>query len=576
MHDLVIRNGRIVDGSGKPAFDGDVAIDGGLITSVGGKAGGARREIDAAGLLVTPGWVDIHTHYDGQVAWDPYLSPSSWHGITTVVMGNCGVGFAPVKPGEEEFLIGLMEGVEDIPGEALATGMTWNWESFGQYLDALSAMTRAIDVGAQVAHGAVRAYVMGERGAHNEPATEEDIARMAAIVRDALRAGAVGFSTSRTIGHRAKNGEVVPGTYADQNELLGIGRTLGQVGHGVFEMASDLTGIDRSMEWMARLSKETGRPVSFIAVHLTNSPMLDGRQLLSEIHQLNRGGARLISQVSARPPSLLMSLRGSGHPLNMHPTYRSMSDLKFEEKLARLRDPQIRARILAEWSQLKLGPIAERVMRGFDNFFQLGDPPNYEPTADMSVASRAAREGKTPEELTYDILLERGGTEFIYTPINMPMTDYRSRSFDFIGELLGDPATRLSLSDGGAHCGVVCDAGMPTFVMTHWVRDRKRGPRLPLEKAVKLQTRDNAEFYGFMDRGLIAPGMKADLNVIDFDNLRLHAPEMVFDFPAGARRLVQKADGYKYTILSGEVTFEDGKPTGAMPGKIVRAGQPGA
>ncbi len=576
MHDLVIRNGRIVDGSGKPAFDGDVAIDGGLITSVGGKAGGARREIDAAGLLVTPGWVYIHTHYDGQVAWDPYLSPSSWHGITTVVMGNCGVGFAPVKPGEEEFLIGLMEGVEDIPGEALATGMTWNWESFGQYLDALSAMTRAIDVGAQVAHGAVRAYVMGERGAHNEPATEEDIARMAAIVRDALRAGAVGFSTSRTIGHRAKNGEVVPGTYADQNELLGIGRTLGQVGHGVFEMASDLTGIDRSMEWMARLSKETGRPVSFIAVHLTNSPMLDGRQLLSEIHQLNRGGARLISQVSARPPSLLMSLRGSGHPLNMHPTYRSMSDLKFEEKLARLRDPQIRARILAEWSQLKLGPIAERVMRGFDNFFQLGDPPNYEPTADMSVASRAAREGKTPEELTYDILLERGGTEFIYTPINMPMTDYRSRSFDFIGELLGDPATRLSLSDGGAHCGVVCDAGMPTFVMTHWVRDRKRGPRLPLEKAVKLQTRDNAEFYGFMDRGLIAPGMKADLNVIDFDNLRLHAPEMVFDFPAGARRLVQKADGYKYTILSGEVTFEDGKPTGAMPGKIVRAGQPGA
>ncbi len=576
MHDLVIRNGRIVDGSGKPAFDGDVAIDGGLITSVGGKAGGARREIDAAGLLVTPGWVDIHTHYDGQVAWDPYLSPSSWHGITTVVMGNCGVGFAPVKPGEEEFLIGLMEGVEDIPGEALATGMTWNWESFGQYLDALSAMTRAIDVGAQVAHGAVRAYVMGERGAHNEPATEEDIARMAAIVRDALRAGAVGFSTSRTIGHRAKNGEVVPGTYADQNELLGIGRTLGQVGHGVFEMASDLTGIDRSMEWMARLSKETGRPVSFIAVHLTNSPMLDGRQLLSEIHQLNRGGARLISQVSARPPSLLMSLRGSGHPLNMHPTYRSMSDLKFEEKLARLRDPQIRARILAEWSQLKLGPIAERVMRGFDNFFQLGDPPNYEPTADMSVVSRAAREGKTPEELTYDILLERGGTEFIYTPINMPMTDYRSRSFDFIGELLGDPATRLSLSDGGAHCGVVCDAGMPTFVMTHWVRDRKRGPRLPLEKAVKLQTRDNAEFYGFMDRGLIAPGMKADLNVIDFDNLRLHAPEMVFDFPAGARRLVQKADGYKYTILSGEVTFEDGKPTGAMPGKIVRAGQPGA
>jgi N-acyl-D-amino-acid deacylase len=572
MHDLAIRNGKIVDGSGKAAFTGDIAIDAKTITSVGGKAGAARREIDAAGLLVTPGWVDIHTHYDGQVSWDPYLSPSSWHGVTTIVMGNCGVGFAPVAPGKQEFLIGLMEGVEDIPGETLAKGINWQWESFAEYLDALSAMKRAIDVGAQIPHGAVRAYVMGERGAHNEPATEEDIARMAAVVRDALRAGAVGFSTSRTLGHRAKNGEVVPGTYATEDELLGIGRTLGEVGHGVFEMATDMTGPDRNMEWMVKLSKETGRPVSFIAVHVTRNAMIDGRELLAQIRRLNRDGARLVPQVSARPPSLLMSLRSTAHPLMMHPTYRSLANLSFEEKVARLRDPQIRARILAEGAELNLGANADMLTRRFDNFFQLGDPPDYEPAADMSIAARARREGKTPEELTYDILLQRNGTELIYFPISMPLTDYAGCNLDFIGELLGDPETRLSLSDGGAHCGLVCDASMPTFLLTHWVRDRSRGARLPLEKAVRIQTRDTAEFYGFMDRGLIATGMKADVNVIDFANLKLHAPEMVVDLPAEGRRLIQRAHGYKHTIVSGEVTFEDGQATGAMPGKIVRAG----
>jgi N-acyl-D-aspartate/D-glutamate deacylase len=573
MHDLVIRNGKIVDGSGNPAFNGDVAVDAGIITAVGGKAGAARREIDAAGLLVAPGWVDIHTHYDGQVTWDPYLTPSSWHGVTTIVIGNCGVGFAPVQPGKQEFLIGLMEGVEDIPGETLSKGIKWQWESFPEYLDALSAMKRAIDVGAQVPHGAVRAYVMGERGAHNEPATEQDIARMAAVVRDALRAGAVGFSTSRTIGHRAKNGELVPGTYATEDELLGIGRTLGQVGHGVFEMATDMTGPDRNMEWMAKLSRETGRPVSFIPVHLTPDPMIDGRELLEEIRQLNRGGARLVPQVAVRPTSLLMGLRSSAHPLMMHPTYRSLADLSFEEKLARLREPQVRARILAEGAELKVPPGAEMLTRRFDNFFPLGDPPDYEPTAEMSIAARARREGKTPEELTYDILLQRNGNELIYYPLSLPLTNYAGFNLDFIGEVLGNPEARLSLSDGGAHCGLVCDASMPTFLLSHWVRDRTRGQRLALEKAVKLQTRDTAEFYGLTDRGLIAPGMKADLNLIDFANLRAHAPEMVVDLPAGGRRLIQKADGYKHTIVSGEVILQDGQPTGAMPGKVVRGGQ---
>jgi N-acyl-D-amino-acid deacylase len=573
MHDLVIRNGKIVDGSGRPAFTGDIAIDAGVISAAGGKAGAGRREIDAAGLLVTPGFVDIHTHYDGQVTWDPYISPSSWHGVTTIVMGNCGVGFAPVEPGKQDFLIGLMEGVEDIPGETLANGINWQWESFGEYLDALAAMRRAIDVGAQVPHGAVRAYVMGERGAHNEPATEEDIARMAAVVRDALRAGAVGFSTSRTIGHRAKNGELVPGTNATEDELLGIGRTLGQAGHGVFEMATDMTGPDRHMEWMVKLSKETGRPVSFIPVHLTSDPMIDGRELLEEIQQLNRGGARLVPQVAARPTSLLMGLQSSAHPLMMHPTYRSLANLSFEEKLARLRDPQIRARILAEGAQLEVPRGAEMLTRRFDNFFPLGDPPDYEPSAEMSIAARARREGKTPEELTYDILLQRNGTELIYYPLSLPLTNYAGCNLDFIGEVLGNPEGRLSLSDGGAHCGLVCDASMPTFLLTHWVRDRKRGFRLPLEKAVKLQTRDTAEFYGFMDRGLIGAGMKADINLIDFANLKLHAPEMVVDLPAGGRRLIQKVNGYRYTIVSGEVIYEDGRATGALPGKLIRGGQ---
>ncbi len=569
MHDLVIRNGKIVDGSGKPAFTSDIAVDAGSITAVGDKAGAGKREIDAAGLLVAPGWVDIHTHYDGQVAWDPYLSPSSWHGVTTIVMGNCGVGFAPVQPGKEDFLIGLMEGVEDIPGETLAKGISWQWESFAEYIDALAAMKRAIDVGAQVPHGAVRAYVMGERGAHNEVATADDIARMAVVVRDALRAGALGFTTSRTIGHRAKNGELVPGTYANEDELLGIGRMLGEVGHGVFEMATDMTGADASMEWMVKLSKETGRPVSFIPVHLTSEPMIDGRELLERIRRFNRDGAHLVPQVAARPTSLLMGLRGSMHPFMTHPTYRSLANLSFEEKLARMRDPQVRAKILSEEPKMK------GMLDRFDDYFQLRDPPDYEPPREMSLAARARREGKSPQEVTYDALLERNGTELLYYPLSLPLTNYADFNFDFIAEVVNDPVTRLSLSDGGAHCGLVCDASMPTYLLSHWVRDRKRGARLPLEKAVKLQTRDTAEFYGLMDRGLIAAGMKADLNLIDFANLRAHAPEMVFDLPAGGRRLVQKADGYKYTVVSGEVTFEDGQPTGAMPGKMVRGGRLG-
>ena len=567
MHDLVIRNGKIVDGTGAPAFTGDVAIDGGIITSVGGKAGAARRDIDAAGLLVTPGFVDIHTHYDGQVTWDPYLTPSSWHGVTTLVMGNCGVGFAPVEPGKQEFLIGLMEGVEDIPGAALAEGIKWNWESFAEYLDAIELMPRTVDIGTQVPHGSVRAYVMGERGAHNEEATEDDIARMAVIVRDALTAGALGFSTSRTLLHRAKNKEYVPGTFASEAELLGIGRMLGVAGHGVFEMASDMAGPDATMEWMGKLSSETGRPITFAMAQVDHDP--DGfRRMLDKVKRFNRGGAHLVPQISARPTGILMGLEGSLHPFITHPTYRSIADLPIDERVARMRDPEIRRRILSEEPATK-ERVARHLMSNFTKFFALGDPPNYEPDRESSIAARAAREGRRPEELTYDLLLERNGRELLY----MPLSNYAAYNLDSTREMLTDPATMVGLSDGGAHCGVICDASMPSYLLTHWVRDRIRGEKLSVEFVIKRQTSDTAQLYGLKDRGVLAPGMKGDVNVIDLDAMRLHPPEMVFDLPAGGRRLIQRADGYRYTVLSGEVTYRNGEPTGAMPGRLVRGPQ---
>ena len=568
MHDLVIRNGKIVDGSGAPAFTGDVAIDNGVITNVGGKAGTARREIDATGLLVTPGWVDIHTHYDGQVTWDPYLSPSSWHGVTTIVMGNCGVGFAPVQPGQQEFLIGLMEGVEDIPGAALSEGIKFNWESFPEYMNAIEKMPRVLDVGAQIPHGSLRTYVMGERGARNEEATPDDIATMAALVRDSLRAGALGFTTSRTMLHRAKNKDLVPGTFASEAELLGIGRAMGEVGHGVFEMASDMVGADATMEWMIKLSTETGLPITFAMAQTDNQPDAF-RHVLERVRTYNANGAHLVPQIPGRPTGMLMGLQSSLHPFITHPSYREIAHLPLDERVATMRDPNFRARILAEEPSVK-DRVTLYLITNFAKYFALGDPPNYEPERETSVAARAAREGKPPAELTYELMLERDGRELLY----MPFANYSDYNFDALREMLTDPITALGLSDGGAHCGLICDASMPSYLLTHWVRDRTRGERLPIELAVKRQTSDTAKFYGLKDRGVLAPGMKADVNVIDLAGLRLHPPEMVFDLPAGGRRLVQHVDGYKYTVVSGEVTFEDGKQTGAMPGKLIRGPQP--
>jgi N-acyl-D-amino-acid deacylase len=569
MHDLVIRNGKIVDGTGQPSFIGDVAIDGGKITSVGPKAGAGRREIDATGLLVTPGFVDIHTHYDGQVTWDPYLTPSSWHGVTTLVMGNCGVGFAPVAPGKEEFLIGLMEGVEDIPGTALAEGIKWNWESFPEYMNAVEKMKRAVDVGVQVPHGSVRAYVMGERGAHNEAATPEDIEKMAAVVRDGIKAGALGFTTSRTMLHRAKNKELVPGTFASEDELLGIGRALGQAGHGVFEMASDMVGPDATMEWMVKLSAETGLPITFAMAQTDKDPN-SYRKMMARVKELNARGAHLAPQISARPTGLLMGLESSLHPFITHPTYKTIAHLPIDERVAKMREPAIRAQLLAE--EPSVHDKATRFMvTNFTKFFPLGDPPDYEPTRESSVAARAEKMGVSAAELTYDLLLERNGRELLY----MPFGNYAEYNHNALREMLLDPVTTLGLSDGGAHCGLICDASMPSYMLSHWVRGRSRGERMPVETAVRLQTSDTAKLYGLGDRGVLAPGMKADLNVIDLEALKLHAPQMVFDLPAGGRRLIQRAEGYKFTILSGEVTFQDGVPTEAMPGKLIRGPQQG-
>jgi N-acyl-D-amino-acid deacylase len=567
MNDLVIRNGKIIDGTGRPGFSGDLAIAYGKIVSVGGKAGPGRREIDAGGLLVTPGWVDIHTHYDGQVAWDPYLSPSSWHGVTTLVMGNCGVGFAPVQRGKEAFLISMMDGVEDIPTETLTAGINFEWESFGEYLDALSRMKRVLDVGTHVPHCAVRAYVMGERGAENQPATPDDIAQMAAVVRDGVKAGALGVSTSRTLVHRTRDKAYVPGTFAALDEVIGIGRALGEAGHGVYEIISDITGDDANLDWMARLSAETGRPISLAALISRRSGM-KMREVLEFIEISNGNGARMTAQVGARPAGSLMSLQSSVHPFSPHRSYRQlMAGLTHEERVARMRVPNVRAQILNDVPAVKEEQTLAMVA-GFQHHFSLGDPPDYEPTADSSILERAKRMHRTPQEVAYDTLLERDGREIIYMPLA-----YKSYSFDGILPQLTNPNTVLSLSDGGAHCGVICDASMPTYMLTHWVRDRSRGERLPLEFAVRRQTHDTAQLYGLLDRGTLAPGMKADVNLIDFERLQLHPPEMVFDLPANGRRFVQRADGYKYTIVNGEVTFADGQATGAMPGKVVRGPQ---
>jgi N-acyl-D-amino-acid deacylase len=567
MHDLVIRNGSVVDGSGAPARTADVAVDGERITAVGQVEEQGRREIDAGGRLVTPGFVDIHTHYDGQVTWDPEVTPSSWHGVTTIVMGNCGVGFAPAQRQKRDWLIQLMEGVEDIPGTALVEGMTWNWETFPEYLDELERMPRVLDVSALVPHGAVRAYVMGDRGGANAEATTDEIELMAKLVQEAVEAGAAGFSTTRTILHRAKDGELAEGTLASADELIAIGRGLGRAGAGVFEMASDMFDADAEFAWMTTVARESGRPVTFNCLQDDIRPE-HWRRLIELADAAAAEGARIVPQVAGRPACVLLGWDTTANPFVFHRTWQAIAGLPREERLARLRTPEVREAVIDERPQLE--GIAAFLTSSYHKLFPLGDPPEYEPPPSESLRAVAAREGTTPEALAYDHMLSQDGRGLLY----LPLLGYSHGDFGALHEMLVHPSTVLGLGDGGAHCGILCDASLPSYMLTHWVRDRSRGERLGLEQAVHLQTRRTAALYGFDDRGLLAPGYLADVNVIDFDTLAIEAPEIVYDLPAGGRRVIQRSRGYAATVKRGAVVREDDESTGARPGRLLRGPQP--
>ncbi|MFO1537839.1 MAG: N-acyl-D-amino-acid deacylase family protein [Actinomycetota bacterium] len=579
MHDLVLRAGTLVDGTGAPARTADVAIDGGIVTEIG-RVGRGRREIDADGALVTPGFVDVHTHFDGQATWDPFLTPSCWHGVTTAVLGNCGVGFAPADPTRHEWLIGLMEGVEDIPGAALHEGMNFDWEHFPEYLDALDRMPRAISLGAQVPHGAVRAYVMGERGARNEASTAADIEAMAAIVTDALRAGALGFSTSRTLGHRAIDGEPVPGTFAAEDELFAIGRAMAEAGHGVFELAPAGTGGEAAgdpadaheteIDWIVRLAEATGVPVTFLVMQSHVAPDR-WRYQLDAARRARAAGIPVHPQVASRCFGMLVGHQSRANPFRTRPTYATLLDLPFADRIARLRDPEIRARILAEAPPPPTPGTMSAQMQSsmFAALYPLGDPLDYEPAADAGLRAIAEREGRSVEEVAYDLMLADDGRALLL----YPLLNYGGGSYDALHEMITDPATIQGLGDGGAHCGIVCDASMTTYLLSHWVRDRSRGPRIDLEFAVRRLTADPARLYGLHDRGVLAPGHVGDVNVIDFERLGLVAPEMVFDLPAGAGRMIQRSTGYLATVVGGETVVEAGECTGAQPGRLLRGPQ---
>ncbi|MSZ95916.1 MAG: amidohydrolase family protein [Actinobacteria bacterium] len=581
MFDLLIRGGMVVDGTGAAPRIADVAIRDGRIVEVATTiVGEATEEIDAAGKLVTPGFIDIHTHYDGQISWDTLLEPSSGHGVTTVVVGNCGVGFAPVRPGQEEWLVQLMEGVEDIPGTALHEGISWDWETFPEYLDAIDKRQYSMDIAAYVPHGAVRGYVMGERGARNEDATATDIEEMARIVREAREAGAVGFSTSRTMGHKAKDGQPVPGTFASSEELNAIADALTAGGGGLFEIAPEVLpdggdqptmGMREELQWMGDLATRTNLKVTYLLLQYMTTPDA-WREALDFSSDIMKKGGYLRPQVAARPFGMMVGWAGY-HFFTKRPTYMKLAEtLSLADLKKELAKPEVRAQILSETD----APIDHEVQ--FDGLgprlgmiphlvYAMGDNVDYEPTHEMSVAALAAAAGVSPLEMAYDLLNENNGDAFLM----FPTLNYVEENHDVIYEMLTHPAAINGLSDGGAHVRMICDASIPTYLLTHWARDRARGPKLAIEEAVRLQTTATAEVLGMTDRGSITPGTRADINVIDFDKLTIRAPYAVNDLPAGGRRLLQSASGYVATIVNGTITRRDGVDTGARPGRLVRA-----
>ena len=559
---LVIRNGTIIDGTGGEPYEADLAITDGKISAIGGTIPKASEEIDARGKLVTPGFVDVHTHYDAQVTWSDRLSPSSWNGVTTILMGNCGVGFAPCHESQRDMLVKLMEGVEDIPEVVLTEGLPWNWHSFPDFLNALATRRYDVDIAAQVPHAALRVYVMGQRGADREPATAEDRRRMAELTQEGLAAGALGFSTSRTLNHRTLDGKHIPTLRAEEAELTEIAHAMRDAGKGWMQIVSDFEDQDGEFSLFRRLADASARPVTITLLQSDTRP--DGwRDLLSQIKDANESGLRITGQIRSRPTSVLLGLELSQNPFMGRPSYKRIAHLPFPERLATLRDPEFRARILAEAFE---GSRRGRRVENWDRMFPLGDPPDYEPSADKSVAAQAAREGRTPEEVAYDLLLERDGKAILY----LPVTNYAAGNLDVVHEMIADPNTLLGLGDGGAHVGIMCDATATSYTLTHWTRDRARGSLFPVSWIVKRLTADNANAIGLTDRGVLRVGMKADINILDYDRLRLRSPEIVYDLPAGGKRLVQRTEGFDATIVSGQVVYRNGAATGALPGRLVR------
>ena len=566
----VIQNAYLVDGSGSPAMHADIAFEGDFITDVAAPQSlptpSTTRVIDADGRLVTPGWVDIHTHYDAQATWDPWLTPSSWHGVTSVVMGNCGVGFAPASSDRHDWLIALMEGVEDIPGTAMTEGITWEWTSFEEYLTALESRPHVIDFAAQIAHGPLRGYVMGDRGAANETATADDIEQMSKLVESALRAGALGFSTSRTPLHRSKDGELVPGTTANEHELLGIAGAMKRVGHGVFQFAPEHAKVPvEEWSWMRKLAQSTGATVSVNLSQPNDGPEI-WRNVLALLTEAQSDGVPIVAQVAGRTIGVLMCLEGSAHPLLFHPAYNEVAHLPLAERCKALQEPKLRERIINEMPND--GGLFQKVI--LDNashmFPVMSANIDYEPLPSASATAIAMNANKKVMEILLDQLVANEGHGLIY----MPFFNYAYGDLSFNYEAHQHPGTRMGLSDAGAHCGAICDGGTPTFMLTHWVRDRTRGGKLPLELVVHRQTQQTAALYGLADRGHIAPGKRADINIIDFEKLNFTMPYMAYDLPAQGRRLVQQAIGYDATFVAGTQIVDSDQFTGALPGNLVR------
>jgi N-acyl-D-amino-acid deacylase len=561
MHDLVVRGGLVYDGSGGAPFQADIAVDQGLITEVGTVPETGTEEVDASGLIVTPGFLDLHTHYDAQVTWDPILAPSAWHGVTTVITGNCSVGFAPLRTDDRSFPLAVMEAVEEIPRAVMEAGIDFDWETYPQYLDSLERRQHTVDIGTQIAHVALRGYVMGDRAVGGEPATQADIDRMTELAEEALRAGALGLAGTRTVAHTFADGTIVPGTFADEDELLQLSTAVGKVPGRVMQYLGNVFDIDHDIPYTLELARRSKAPIHFIMSDTAWERRLD----LIEAGRAE--GLTLYGHVAPRAVGMLAHWRGLEHPFHDAPTMRAIAELPWAQRFARLLDPAFKATVIAETAAL---PTSFFTTFSFDRMFELGSYPDYEPDPETdSIGVRARQSGRDPLEYVYDVMCGNDGTGFVYVPI----ANYRPGDFSVTRTLLSTPNVLVSLADGGAHCTRVCDAATPTFMLAHWSRDRTRGDQLPIEQVVKYLTHDLAASYGLLDRGLIRPGYLADLNVIDFENLRLPAPYQAFDFPTGGQRLLQRAEGYRATIKRGQLTFRDGEHCGTFPGQVLRGSQ---